>query len=122
MPVRESLTNPMLSLAILCVYGGIGDFVMSKTPSAGERAVSKCHRLVGNIKCLCWYQRLQRIKDCSVPVREQPLSRWKVLHRYREVDDFQEVPQISQQIPPRRFNKSPRHQIWMYTNTESLER
>jgi hypothetical protein len=84
-----------------------------------ENAFCRCHHLVGNIKGLCWYQRLQRIKDCSVPVREQPLSRWKVLHRYREVDDFQEVPQyLSQEIPPRRFNKSPRHQIWMYTNTE----
>jgi hypothetical protein len=112
MPVRESLTNTMLPMAIPCVYGGISDFVMSKTTSAGERAVLKYHHLVGNIKCLCWYQRLQRIKDCSVPVREQPLSRWKVLHRYREVDDFQEAPQhLSQQIPPR-------HQIWMYTNTE----
>jgi hypothetical protein len=53
MPVRESLTNTMLPMAIPCVYGGISDFVMSKTTSAGERAVLKYHHLVGNIKCLC---------------------------------------------------------------------
>jgi hypothetical protein len=109
----------MLSLGMLYVYGGIVDFSMSRIPIASERTGSNIHDLVGNIGPLWWYQRFQRVKNSSIPVREQPLSRWKVLHRYREVDDLQEVPQyLSQEIPPRRFNKSPRHQIWMYTNTE----
>ena len=57
----------------------------SASNTARERACSKYRDLVGNIMRVRWYQRLKRIKNSSVPVREHPLGRWKVLCRYRGV-------------------------------------
>jgi hypothetical protein len=60
----------MLSLGMLYVYGGIVDFSMSRIPIASERTGSNIHDLVGNIGPLWWYQRFQRVKNSSIPVRE----------------------------------------------------
>jgi hypothetical protein len=72
--VRESLANTILSIEIPNVYGGISDSLMLRALYASERAAPEHQDLVGKTKRVCWCQRLQRIENSSVPVREQPLS------------------------------------------------